>query len=90
MRRGKKLFGKSNAPLHILLQHMETVDAHNKACFDLSDQPKEGPVEPSSRGQTPEEGHDGTSGSKGVFCLCRTPEAGLMIECMTCHEWFVS
>lgn len=88
MRRGKKLFGKSNAPLHILLQHMEIVDNHNKACFDLNDQLREGPVEPSSRGQTPEEGYQGPSGSnRDVFCLCRTPEAGLMIECHICHEW---
>lgn len=91
MRKGKKHFGKTNAPLHILLQHMEIVDNHNNACFDLTDQPKEGPNEPSSRGQTPEDGHDGTSSSsRGVFCLCRNAEAGLMIECTTCHEWWVA
>jgi histone demethylase JARID1 len=89
MRRGKKLFGKSNAPLHILQQHMETVETHNKACFNLTDQPR-GPVEPQSREQTPEDGMQGhSSSSRDVFCLCRTPEAGLMIECITCHEWYV-
>ncbi|KAI7861114.1 PLU-1-like protein-domain-containing protein [Circinella umbellata] len=23
-----------------------------------------------------------------VYCLCRTPESGLMIECDLCHEWY--
>ncbi|KAG0168879.1 hypothetical protein DFQ30_004217 [Apophysomyces sp. BC1015] len=23
-----------------------------------------------------------------VYCLCRTPESGLMIECDVCHEWY--
>jgi len=89
MRRGKKLFGKSNAPLHILLQHMETVESHNEACFNIADQPR-GPVEPQSREQTPEDGIPGqSSSSRDIFCLCRTPEAGLMIECINCHEWCV-
>jgi len=87
MRRGKKLFGKSNAPLHILSQHMDLVAARNKACFDLSDQPR-GPVEPRSREHTPEDGIPGESSSgKDLFCLCRQPEAGMMIECVACHEW---
>ena len=88
MRRGKKLFGKSNAPLHILLQHMKIVENRNKHCFDLEDKPRM-PVEPSSREHTPEPGTlDGHSGSsRDVFCLCRTPEAGMMIECHVCHEW---
>jgi len=89
MRRGKKLFGKSNAPLHILLQHMELVESHNNACFNLLDRPR-GPVEPQSREHTPEDGMAGqSSSSRDVFCLCRTPEAGLMIECINCHEWYV-
>lgn len=90
MRRGKKLFGKANAPLHILHQHMQIVDARNQACFDLSDSPR-GPIEPSSRANTPEEGQpitEGSSSSRDVFCICRKSEAGMMIECEICHEWY--
>jgi histone demethylase JARID1 len=90
MRRGKKLFGKANAPLHILHQHMQLVDKRNEACFDLTDKPR-GPVEPSSRAVTPEEGAqvaEGSTSSRDVFCICRKPEAGMMIECELCHEWY--
>ena len=88
MRRGKKLFGKTNAPLHILLQHLEIVENRNKYCFDTSEIPKN-PVEPSSRDHTPEEDHmdDQTASPRDVFCLCRKPEDGMMIECKICHEW---
>ena len=90
MRKGKKLFGKANAPLHILLQHMETVRQRNEACFEITDKPRM-PVEPSSRHATPEEGipiSDGSNSSRDVFCICRKPEAGMMIECEVCHEWY--
>ncbi len=88
MRRGKKLFGKANAPLHILHAHMRQVDERNRSCFDLFDQPRM-PVEPASREQSPAEGEevDGSGSSRDVFCICRKPEAGMMIECELCHEW---
>jgi histone demethylase JARID1 len=85
MRKGKKLFGKANAPLHILHAHMKQVDERNKACFDLADQPRM-PVEPASREQSPEDDDDMDMG-RDVFCICRKPEAGMMIECELCHEW---
>ncbi|KAF1935845.1 PLU-1-domain-containing protein [Clathrospora elynae] len=89
MRRGKKLFGKANAPLHILHAHMRQVDERNRSCFDLSDQPRM-PVEPASREQSPADGEevDGSGSSRDVFCICRKPEAGMMIECELCHEWY--
>ncbi|CAK1365813.1 unnamed protein product [Cercospora beticola] len=91
MRRGKKLFGKANAPLHILQQHMNTVDLRNQACFDIEDKPR-GPVEPSSRAGSPAEGEvpvtEGSTSSRDVFCICRKSEAGMMIECEICHEWY--
>lgn len=89
MRTGKKLFGKANAPLHILHAHMKQVDERNRSCFDLSDQPRM-PVEPASREASPvEDGEnvDGSGSSRDVFCICRKPEAGMMIECELCHEW---
>ncbi|KAH7134986.1 PLU-1-like protein-domain-containing protein, partial [Dendryphion nanum] len=91
MRRGKKLFGKANAPLHILHSHMKQVDDRNRSCFDISDQPRM-PVEPASRQASPIEGEDdnGSGSSRDVFCICRKPEAGMMIECELCHEWYHS
>lgn len=90
MRKGKKLFGKANAPLHILKQHMEIVRERNVSCFDISDKPRM-PVEPSSRHATPDESmpvSDGSNSSRDVFCICRKAEAGMMIECEQCHEWY--
>ncbi|USW51561.1 Putative ARID DNA-binding domain, Zinc finger, PHD-type, JmjC domain, JmjN domain-containing protein [Septoria linicola] len=91
MRRGKKLFGKANAPLHILQQHMNQVDVRNQSCFDIEDKPR-GPVEPSSRAGSPIEGDlpvtEGSTSSRDVFCICRKSEAGMMIECEICHEWY--
>jgi histone demethylase JARID1 len=94
MRRGKKLFGKANAPLHILQQHMSYVEARNQHCFALEDKPRT-PVEPSSREPSPDGKNNASFGesSRGrhreVFCICRQPEAGMMIECEVCHEWYV-
>jgi histone demethylase JARID1 len=95
MRKGKKLFGKANAPLHILKSHMEYVEKKNAFCFDLEDRCRP-PVEPSSRDNTPDgllESHTtsvwggGKSRKRDVFCICRQSEAGMMIECEICHEW---
>ena len=90
MRKGKKLFGKANAPLHILKSHMQAVEERNAFCFDLADRCRP-PVEPSSRDVSPdgtanEHGSLGKS-NKDVFCVCRQSEAGMMIECEVCHEW---
>lgn len=94
MRKGKKLFGKANAPLHILKSHMEYVDKRNSFCFDLEDRCRP-PVEPASRDNTPDgllETNNtnmwgGKSRKRDVFCICRHAEAGMMIECEICHEW---
>ncbi|KAL8737258.1 MAG: hypothetical protein Q9181_001844 [Wetmoreana brouardii] len=86
MRRGKKLFGKANAPLHILQVHMNYVAEHNRFCFDLQDKPRM-PVEPASREHTPADSQE-IEPAREVFCMCRQPEAGLMIECELCHEWY--
>ncbi|KAI4201344.1 MAG: hypothetical protein LQ346_002192 [Caloplaca aetnensis] len=86
MRKGKKLFGKANAPLHILQVHMSYVAEHNRHCFDLLDKPRL-PVEPASREHTPVDSQD-IDPQREVFCMCRQPEAGLMIECELCHEWY--
>ncbi|KAJ3579860.1 hypothetical protein NPX13_g707 [Xylaria arbuscula] len=93
MRKGKKLFGKTNAPLHILKSHMDYVYDRNSDCFDIvSDKPRV-PAEPASRA-TSEERDQKSSRTwddpsfREVFCICRRTEAGLMIECELCHEWY--
>ncbi|KUL92420.1 hypothetical protein ZTR_02263 [Talaromyces verruculosus] len=95
MRKGKKLFGKANAPLHILKSYMEVVEKKNASCFDLDDRFRP-PVEPSSRDNTPDRILENPSTSwfeaksrkRDVFCICRLPESGMMIECELCHEWY--
>ena len=92
MRKGKKLFGKANAPLHILQQHLDYVNDHNNFCFDLTDRPRM-PVEPASRQNSPvdgDEGDEGVKSEKNVFCMCRQPESGTMLECELCLEWSVA
>lgn len=88
MRKGKKLFGKANAPLHILQAHMNHVADHNQYCFELQDKPRM-PVEPSSREHTPVDSQEveDVRSARDVFCMCRQSEAGMMIECELCHEW---
>jgi len=94
MRKGKKLFGKTNAPLHILKSHMDYVLERNLDCFDIvSDKPRL-PAEPASRAAS-EEGEPQKAARswddpsfREVFCICRRIEAGMMIECELCHEWY--
>jgi histone demethylase JARID1 len=90
MRKGKKLFGKANAPLHILEVHMKFVEEKNNFCFDLNDTFRP-PVEPASRETSPNEDLEkgGILGEdeKPVFCICRQPENGMMIMCENCREW---
>ena len=91
MRKGKKLFGKANAPLHILKSHMDYVLERNVDCFDINlDKPRL-PAEPASREASPEEEAKVHSWEdpkfREVFCICRRVEAGMMIECELCHEW---
>ena len=90
MRKGKKLFGKANAPLHILEVHMKFVEEKNNFCFDLNDTFRP-PVEPASRETSPNEDmeKDGILGEdeKPVFCICRQYENGMMIMCESCREW---
>lgn len=88
MRKGKRLFGKANAPLHILQVHMNHVMEHNLYCFELQDKPRM-PVEPSSREHTPVDSQEveDVRSARDVFCMCRQSEAGMMIECELCHEW---
>ncbi|KAJ4423793.1 hypothetical protein N0V82_001532 [Gnomoniopsis sp. IMI 355080] len=95
MRKGKKLFGKTNAPLHILRSHMESVLERNTDCFDITRDKPRLPAEPASREPSPDK--EKAPGNvykwddpkfREVFCICRKVEAGMMIECELCHEWY--
>lgn len=89
MRKGKRLFGKSNAPLHILKSHLEYVLERNLDCFDTEHDTPRLPAEPVSREQTPDESKAlDDNRHRQVFCMCRKIEAGMMIECELCHEWY--
>ncbi|KAH7323790.1 PLU-1-like protein-domain-containing protein [Rhexocercosporidium sp. MPI-PUGE-AT-0058] len=91
MRKGKKLFGKANAPLHILKSHMEYVLERNVDCFDINSDKPRMPAEPASREPSPADGklHSWEDPRfREVFCICRRIEAGMMIECELCHEWY--
>jgi hypothetical protein len=90
MRKGKKLFGKANYPLHILKSHMEYVLKRNLDCFDINTDKPRTPAEPQSREPSPADGKLYSWGDprfREVFCICRRAEAGMMIECELCHEW---
>lgn len=90
MRKGKKLFGKANAPLHILKTHMEYVLSRNMDCFDINSDKPRMPAEPASREPSPSDAklHSWEDPRfREVFCICRHIEAGMMIECELCHEW---
>lgn len=89
MRKGKKLFGKSNAPLHILKSHLEHVLERNIDCFNTDLDTPRLPGEPVSREVSLEPGaiRWEDARSRQVFCICRKVEAGMMIECELCHEW---
>lgn len=90
MRKGKKLFGKANAPLHILKVHMEYVLERNVDCFDINADKPRLPAEPASREPSPSQDkmHSWDDPRfREVFCICRRIEAGMMIECELCHEW---
>lgn len=94
MRKGKKLFGKTNAPLHILKSHLDYVLDRNLDCFDITSDKPRLPAEPASRApseerevsKVPRSWDDPTF--REVFCICRRVEAGMMIECELCHEWY--
>ncbi|KAJ4148508.1 hypothetical protein LMH87_002973 [Akanthomyces muscarius] len=89
MRRGKRLFGKSNAPLHILKSHLEHVLERNLDCFDTEHDTPRLPAEPVSREQSPDQNKSlEETRTRQVFCMCRKVEAGMMIECELCHEWY--
>lgn len=87
MRRGKRYFGKGNAPLYILRSHLILVDKRNNDCLSLDDT-YDGPPKVYKEYEASAEGAEDSETGK-LFCICRRPESGLMVECEVCHEWYV-
>ncbi|RAL62905.1 hypothetical protein DID88_004746 [Monilinia fructigena] len=84
MRKGKKLFGKANAPLHILKQQLwNMLWERNVDCFDITQDKPRLPAEPLSREPSPSNDklHSWEDPRfREVFCLCRRVEAGMMMS----------
>lgn len=83
MRRGKRIFGKGNAPLYILKAHLTYIVRRNEACLSFDDKLE---TDMKYDAEAADGRQNGDEADK-VFCFCRLPESGLMIECDICHEW---
>ncbi|WBW70869.1 Swr1 complex histone demethylase subunit Msc1 [Schizosaccharomyces osmophilus] len=82
VRKGKRLFGKANAPLEIFNQHLELVDQKDSSA--MIDEGSDAHLYVGNEyyivaGNNPLDFH---------YCFCRLPESGMMIECEVCHEWY--
>ncbi|KAK7206142.1 PLU-1-like protein-domain-containing protein [Myxozyma melibiosi] len=61
-----------------LTSHLETAAKRTKNALSALDKPHT--QQPTAEGEK--------RSSKELFCICRQPESGLMIECENCHEWY--
>ncbi|EPY49703.1 multi-copy suppressor-Chk1 [Schizosaccharomyces cryophilus OY26] len=82
VRRGKRFFGKANAPLEIFSQHLEFVEEKDSSA--MIDEGSNAHLHVGNEyyiiaGSNPADFH---------YCFCRLPESGMMIECEVCHEWY--
>ena len=88
LRRGKKLFGKTNASVTQLEEHLLLIQHHNDKVFAITDIPKsEGTSSPTphSPGRS-----DAKDTEEGPYCICRSGPTGEMVECDKCKEWYLS
>jgi histone demethylase JARID1 len=79
VKRGKKMFGKTNSSIHQLEDHLLFVLARNENVFDLTDIPK--------RETSPS---DTKESEDGPYCVCRSGPTGDMVECDKCKEWYIT
>jgi [histone H3]-trimethyl-L-lysine4 demethylase len=73
VKHGKRLFGKMNASIHQLEDHLLYVQNRNERVFDVADVPRRD-----------DEAQDSES---GPYCICRSGPTGQMVECDICKEW---
>ena len=81
VKRGKRLFGKTNASIHQLEEHLLFVAARNQNVLDLNDVPKQD-------GSPIGEGAETKESEDGPYCICRSGPTGEMVECDKCKEWY--
>ena len=80
LKRGKRLFGKTNASVSQLEDHLFFVLKRCEAVFDLNDVPK--------RSELPSPTAEGKDSEDGPYCICRSGPTGEMVECDKCKEWY--
>lgn len=80
VKRGKRLFGKNNASVNQLEDHLTFVLARNERVFDPTDVPK------AEEGASPCAAETKDS-DDGPYCICRSDPTGEMVQCDKCKEW---
>jgi len=87
IRRGKKLFGKTNASVTQLEEHLVLILKRNESVFDTTDVPKR--EEASSPRPHSPSATETKDTEEGPYCICRSGPTGEMVECDKCKEWYV-
>jgi histone demethylase JARID1 len=86
LKRGKRLFGKTNASVMQLEEHLILIQKRNESAFDTTDVPKRDKTSspgPHSPGAT-----ETKDSEEGPYCICRSGPTGEMVECDKCKEWY--
>lgn len=89
IRKGKQMFRNDGTSVQTLLEQLRVVDEKTRYCFDLADIYTPATKTASSK-EIPNLHEFAPDEREEVFCLCRQPEAGIMIKCAVCHEWSVN
>lgn len=88
IKRGKRLFGKSNASVQQLMDHLLYILARNESVFNLEDVPKaEGSSSPTAENAN---STDMKESEDGPYCICRSGPTGEMVQCDKCKEWYTN
>jgi histone demethylase JARID1 len=86
VKRGKRLFGKTNASVNQLEDHLAFVLQRNEHVFDPLDIPKRD-QDSSPRPDSPD-AMEAKDSEDGPYCICRSGPTGEMVECDKCKEWY--
>jgi len=85
VKHGKRLFGKVNASVQQLEDHLLYVFERNERVFNANDVFKDA----SSPPPTGEEVAEAKESEDGPYCICRSEPTGDMVECDKCNEWYL-